>query len=120
MVDQHRVYQSDAARERPVSRLRSLEKVILQVGVLRAQHPALVIGVVASDGLLIQISGDANAGAIACRHPERQIRPLDVELVLSLVRAFGALILIAPEDDTGEIDRNCEFWNWLGGISRRG
>src|SRR5205823_14512024 len=59
----------------------ALDQIVLEVSVLGTDYPTSVERIVRRCLLLEHVSGDANARAIACRHPEGEIGPLEVELV---------------------------------------
>src|SRR5205814_6074302 len=71
----------------------ALDEIVLEVCVLGADHPSPIKSVVRGGGLLKHVSGDANTGAVAGRHPESQVGALDVELVLRLGCPLVAAVL---------------------------
>src|SRR4029077_12483519 len=84
----------------------TLDQIVLEVRVLRADYPTSVEVVVRRRGLLEHVGSDANAGAVTSRHPERQIRTFEVELVLRLRGSFVSTVLVVGVQHSGEIDWN--------------
>src|ERR1700736_5480932 len=101
MINHNVVDQSAASYSGPAV---ALQVVVLKIGVLRAYHPAFIESVVRRGLLLKNVGGDANAGAVSRGHPECQIRALEIELVLVLCGALGALILIVRIQHSRKVD----------------
>jgi hypothetical protein len=104
VVNEHRVDETNPRHSQPVGARLSLEIVVLEVRVLGAKDPTLVVrvGVVGRARLLKDVGSNANARAIAGGHSESQVRALEIELVLSFVRRL-TVVLIIPEDNAREI-----------------
>ena len=78
MIDDDVVQQSGSREQ---SEIRTLDKVVLQIRVLRADNPTSIERVARGIRLLEDIGGDANARLLASRHPESQVGALEIELV---------------------------------------
>src|SRR5712671_3225910 len=109
MVDDDVVEQSTAGDSGPAA---ALEIVVLEVRVLGANYPAFVERIASHSGLLEDVRGDTDAGAVTGRHPERQIGALNVELVRRLVGAGISTVLEIRVQNTGEIDGNRHRSRW--------
>src|SRR2546423_2921612 len=81
----------------------TLDKVVLEIRVLGADHPPSVERIVRGRLLLEHVSSDANAGALTGRHSEGEIGALHVEVVGCFRRASGTTGLEIGVQNSGNI-----------------
>jgi hypothetical protein len=83
---------------------RPLHQIVLQVRILGADDPTPIERIIRRVILLENIGGDPNAGTIASRHSEGEIRTLEVEPILRFEYAAVAAILEVREQYSRKIE----------------
>ena len=124
-IDDDRVQQAESPDQARAGAEFVLQTRVLQIRVLRANDPALVVGVLRRVRVLKNVRRDANRAVLSGGHFERQVRAAEVEQIRAAaakVRLRRRIRLDLPiaENDAGEIEssrrgRGCRC-GWCLGV----